>query len=106
FRIVKVEHKKGSRIVGKLNVAVTGKVKEQKSWIKTITTSGGGNWLRVMPADPLSPGEYAVVELLDAGHINLYVWDFGVDPKAPANVNAWTAKKPEGNQPEVEKRKN
>ena len=91
YGIVRVEKKKGLRVVGNLNVAVYGKVSQKENWIKT-STAAVGEWMKVTPDEPLAPGEYAVVELLDKGQINLYVWDFGVDPSAPANPNAWTAR--------------
>jgi hypothetical protein len=89
YGIVRVERKKGLRVVGNLNVAVYGKVTQKESWIKTTATPVG-EWIKLTPDEPLTAGEYAVVELLEKGQINLYVWDFGVDPSAPANPNAWT----------------
>ena len=63
-----------------------------------------------MPDAPLPAGEYAVVELLEKNQINIYVWDFGVDPSAPANPNAWTprhsAPGQEEKQPVLERRPN
>jgi hypothetical protein len=32
----------------------------------------------------LDPGEYAVAEAIESGGTNVYLWDFGVDPTAPA----------------------
>jgi hypothetical protein len=94
FGIVRMEtNKKNVRVVGNLNVAVYGKVSQKENWIKTTTTQVG-DWVKVVPDDPLPPGEYAVVELLEKGQVNLFVWDFGVDPSAPANPNAWTARRP------------
>jgi hypothetical protein len=89
YGIVRVERKKGLRVVGNLNVALYGKVTQKESWIKTTATPVG-EWIKLTPDEPLTAGEYAVVELLEKGQINLYVWDFGVDPSAPANPNAWT----------------
>jgi hypothetical protein len=92
YGIVRLDKKNGMRVVGNLNVSISGKVSEKQNWIKT-TSSAAGDWARITPAETLTPGEYAVVELLDKGQINLFVWDFGVDPSAPANPNAWTPRR-------------
>jgi len=92
YGIVRLEKKKDLRVVGNLNVAIYGKVSQKENWIKTSATPLG-EWIKVVPDTPLDRGEYAVVELLDKGQINLFVWDFGVDPTAPANKNAWTPRR-------------
>lgn len=99
YRIIRMEEKKDKdkRIVGNLNVAVYGKVSQKENWIKANSTPMG-EWVKVTPAEPLTPGEYALVEMLDAKQMNLYVWDFGVNPEAPANPSAWTPRQP-GNNP-------
>ena len=89
FRIVRVEKKKKSRVVGNIKVAFYGKVSQQGNWLETRTTPVAGDWVKVSPAAPLQPGEYALVEMLSKKEMNLYVWDFGVDPKAPVNPTAW-----------------
>jgi hypothetical protein len=94
YGIVRVETKKDMRIVGKLNVAVYGKVSQKESWIP-VAASPLGDWVKLTPSQPLPPGEYAVVELLEKKQINLFVWDFGVNPAAPANASAWIPKQPE-----------
>lgn len=96
YGIVRVETKKDKavRIVGKLSVAMYGKVSQKESWIP-VTTSPLGDWVKITPSEPLPPGEYAVVELLDKKQINLFVWDFGVNPAAPQNPSAWIPKQPE-----------
>lgn len=93
YRIARLEKRKDSRVLGNVNVAIYGKVSQKENWIKTVSAPAGGEWVKITPAGPLAPGEYAVVELLDKGQVNLYVWDFGVDPAAPANAHAWTARK-------------
>lgn len=94
YGIVRVENKKDLRIVGKLNVAMYGKVSQKESWI-SVTATPVGDWVKLTPSEPLPPGEYAVVELLDKKQINLFVWDFGVNPSAPGNASAW-APRPAG----------
>ena len=89
FRIVRTEVKGGKRIVGDLKRAPTGKITQEQHFIKTTTTSVSGGWLKVTPTEDMPPGEYALVEMLGKEGMNLYVWDFGVNPKAPANANPW-----------------
>jgi len=94
YGIVRVETKKDIRIVGKMNVAMYGKVSQKESWIP-VTTAPLGDWVKLTPAQPLPPGEYAVVELLEKKQINLFVWDFGVNPAAPPNASVWVPRQPE-----------
>ena len=89
FRIVRLERKKDSRVVGNLKVAITGSVKQQQTFVDATVTPMAGGWMKIVPAAPLATGEYAIVEMLSPKEINLYVWDFGVDPSAPANATAW-----------------
>jgi hypothetical protein len=93
YGLVRMEKKKDLRIVGKLNVAMYGKVNQKESWIP-LTASSLGDWTKLTPTVPLPPGEYAVVELLDKKEINLFVWDFGFDPGAPPNPGAWLPRQP------------
>jgi hypothetical protein len=96
YRLVRVDvaKKKDVRVVGNLSIAVYGKVSQKENWIKTNVTPVG-NWVKVTPAEPLTPGEYAMVEMLGKNEINLYVWDFGINPTAPQNPNAWTPTQPD-----------
>jgi hypothetical protein len=94
YGIVRLEQKKDVRIVGKLNVAMYGKVSQKEAWIPA-TASPLGDWVKLTPSEALPPGEYAVVELLEKKQINLFVWDFGVNPAAPQNPSAWIPKQPE-----------
>jgi len=96
FRIVHVEVKKGKRIVAAVKREPTGKIVQDQRIVKTTITNINGGWLKLTPSEGLTPGEYAVIEMTEKG-MNLYVWDFGVDPKAPANANAY---KPDVKLPE------
>jgi hypothetical protein len=94
FRIVRTQVKGDKRIIGGVKRQVTGKVSQEQHLIKTTIARVAGGWLKLTPTETLTPGEYAVVEMSTEG-MNLYVWDFGVNPKAPANPNPW---KPEKNK--------
>jgi hypothetical protein len=89
FRIVKAERKKAARVVGNLKIALTGKISQQGNWVAVRQEPISGGWVKLTPAAPLAPGEYAIVEMLNPKEMNLYVWDFGVDPAAPRNEAAW-----------------
>jgi len=94
FRFVRMEGKKDSRIVGNIKVTFTGKMSQQQSFVPTQGELIGGGWVKITPTQDLAPGEYAVAEMLGEKEMNLYVWDFGVNPAAPENPTAW---KPEAN---------
>jgi hypothetical protein len=86
-----VQQKKDGRVVSNVKISLTGKVTNQEDFVSTSAeVVNGGEWLKLTPDHALSPGEYAVVEMLDPQTINMYVWDFGVDPNAPMNASAWT----------------
>ncbi len=89
FRIIRADVKNGNRIVGDLKRSPTGKISQEQHFIKTTITNVSGGWLKVTPAEDMAPGEYALVEMMGKEGMNLYVWDFGVNPKAPANANPW-----------------
>jgi hypothetical protein len=94
YRIVRTEVKGGKRILGDVKRQVTGKISQEQHLIKTTITRVSGGWLKLTPTESLPPGEYALVEMMTQEGtgkqgMNLYVWDFGVNPKAPANANPW-----------------
>ena len=96
FRILKTEVKGNKRIIGDIKRQVTGKVSQEQHFVKTTITRVSGGWLKLTPTESLAPGEYALVEMMGSEGMNLYVWDFGVNPNAPANANPW---KPEEKKP-------
>jgi hypothetical protein len=98
FRIARVTEKKDMRVLGNLKVSMIGKVSQEGSFIKTSAEKMTGDWVRIKPLEPLAPGEYAVVEMLTPKEMNLYVWDFGVNPNAPENPTAWKPVPPKENK--------
>jgi hypothetical protein len=94
YRIVRMQAKPDMRVVGNIKIAMTGKVSQQQSFIKTTSQPVSGGWVKIVPGEDLTPGEYAVIEMLGAGEMNLYVWDFGLDPAAPQNSTAWKPVQP------------
>ena len=89
FRIVRAEVKKQNRVVGNIKIAIYGKVTQQEKFVETKTEDLTGGWVKLTPVSDLAPGEYAVVEMLGKEGMNLFVWDFGVNPNASANPSAW-----------------
>ncbi len=89
FKIVHLQSKADKRIVGDIKVAIYGKVSQEQKLVPTTATKLTGGWVKVTPSGDLEPGEYAVIELLGKDGMNLYVWDFGVNPSAGANSTAW-----------------
>lgn len=89
FKIIRVDSKGNKRVAGTIKVALAGTAKTDERFVPSTVTTMTGGWVKLTPTDSLVPGEYAVAELLGKEGINLYVWDFGVNPSAPANPFAW-----------------
>ena len=88
FGLVRLEQKKDSRIVGEILVnPVTQKTSHSQSLVLSEiqaalpgSAGGGPPIIRIFPNEPLGEGEYAVVEFLETGTLNLFVWDFSYRP--------------------------
>jgi hypothetical protein len=109
FKIIRIDVKGSKRVAGAVKIAVTGKMKTDERFVAATVTTMTGGWVKLTPTDPLAAGEYAVAEMLGKEGINLYVWDFGVNPNAPANAFTWkpdpTEAQPKTDQPvELQKR--
>jgi len=103
FHIVHTKVKNGKRIVGDLKRNAAGKVSQDQNFVKTTIDRVSGGWLKLTPTEDLPPGEYVLVETQGNEGMNLYVWDFAVNPSAPANPNPW---KPDVKPAEPEKKLN
>jgi hypothetical protein len=103
FKIVHVEVKNGKRVAGAIKVAVSGKTTTDEHLVAATATTMTGGWIKLTPTEPLGAGEYAVAEMMGKEGMNIYVWDFGVNPSAPANPFTWKPEaaesQPKSNQP-------
>src|SRR5208282_902990 len=111
FKIIRVDIKGNKRVAGAVKIAVNGKMKTDERFVATTATTMTGGWVKLTPTDPLAAGEYAVAEMLGKEGMNLYVWDFGVNPSAPANPFTWKPDpketQPKKDQPvDLQKREN
>jgi len=91
FRIIRVTPmvKQDKRVIANLNISIIGKVKEKRDIVPVKTEKLSADWIKITPEEPMEPGEYAIAEMLNAKQMNMYVWDFGVNPSAPANPGVW-----------------
>ena len=97
YAIVRVDVRRGSRVVTSFSLNLLGQQQRQADVINTTTaTLPGGHWLSITPKEPLTFGEYALMEVLDPKTVNLAVWDFGIHPTAGPNRDAIV---PEARQP-------
>ena len=79
FGIVRMFDKKGVRVVEKLEIMpVTNEIIEQQDEVQVFRHQVGDMLYKIWPMQPLTPGEYGVVQYSPAGvnGINLQVWDF------------------------------
>jgi hypothetical protein len=91
YAIVRVDVQPGERVIGALRISRAGNATQSEDIIPTkaeILT--GKHWMKLTPKEPLPIGEYALMEILAPGVINLDVWDFGVSPNAPENKHPIT----------------
>jgi hypothetical protein len=91
YAIVRVRSnfKKDYRVVSGIKIGMAGKVSQTEDVIPTTAQVLPGNrWVKLIPQQPLTIGDYALMEVLAPGEVNLSVWDFRIDPQGPDNKNA------------------
>jgi hypothetical protein len=96
FRIVRLQAKQDRRIIGTIKVAVYGKISQQQDFVSAKVQQLSGGWAKITPSSDLTPGEYALVEIMDKSELSSAVWDFGINPSAPPNA---AVLKPEASKP-------
>ena len=83
---MRADERKAVRIVGAVHVSLTGAVTQDENVIPAkVEVLSGKHWLKITPNQPLTIGEYALVEIISASDINQSVWDFRVDPQLGDN---------------------
>ena len=66
YVVVRVDVRRGLRVVTSFSIGLLGSARRQADVIETTRTQmPGGHWLKIVPKEPLSFGEYALVEVLD-----------------------------------------
>jgi hypothetical protein len=89
FVIVRADERQQVRIVGAIHMSPTGTVTQDEDTIPTkAEVLPGKHWLKIEPAQALSIGEYALVEIISPSDISESVWDFRVDPRLGDNPDA------------------
>jgi len=86
FAVVRVDERRAMRIVRAIHMSPNGTVTQDEDVIPTkVEVLTGKHWIKITPTQPLTIGEYALVEILSASDINQSVWDFRVDPQLGDN---------------------
>jgi hypothetical protein len=86
FAIVRVDERNTVRIVGAVHVSAGGTVTQDEDVIPAkAEVLPGKHWIKITPAQTLTIGEYALVEIISPSDINQSVWDFQVDPRGGDN---------------------
>jgi hypothetical protein len=81
FAIVRVDERNKVRVIGALHISRSGQITQDENVIPTrVEALPGKHWLKVTPVQPLTIGDYALVEILSPTDINQTVWDFRVNP--------------------------
>jgi len=96
YAIVRVDVQPGERVIGALRITRAGNATQSEDIVPTkAEILPGKHWMKLTPKESLPIGEYALMEILAPGVINLDVWDFGVSPNAPENKHPITPVKDE-----------
>ncbi|MBK9170071.1 MAG: hypothetical protein IPM24_21780 [Bryobacterales bacterium] len=83
FGIIRLKKGKGIRVVEEVTIMpVTNEYVEEMEHVEIFRQQVGDSLYKIWPQEPLTAGEYAVVEFTQ-GKANTQVWDFSYQPAAP-----------------------
>ncbi|MCU1248146.1 MAG: hypothetical protein JWQ49_1175 [Edaphobacter sp.] len=93
WAIVRATINKDRRILAQVNFTqLTGNAKRNDSQVDAAIEMLGDGWFKIVPKDPLSPGEYALQPVPKAANtFSTVVFDFTIDSKAPNAPDALSA---------------
>jgi hypothetical protein len=80
--LIKVKVKGNKREVEVLETWFTGENREKRDTVSVQRWAVARGVFRLTMSQALEPGEYVLAEILPGEGMNLYVWDFGLDPAA------------------------
>jgi hypothetical protein len=86
YVIVEVDPRRDYRVITNVTLGQVGHQSENVTET-TTTVMPGGHWMKVVPKQKLTVGQYALMELLSPREANVSVWDFAVDPQSGDNLN-------------------
>jgi hypothetical protein len=87
YVIVEVDPRRDYRVITNVTLSQLGQQTENV----TQTTSAvlpGAHWMKVVPKQKLTVGQYALMEIIGPRDANLSVWDFAIEPQSGDNRNA------------------
>jgi hypothetical protein len=88
YVIVEVDPRRDYRVISNRTLSDLGRVGQSATLTATTTSVlPGGHWMKVVPTQKLTIGQYALMEILDSRNANLAVWDFAIEPQAGENLN-------------------
>jgi hypothetical protein len=87
YAIVELDSRRGYRVITNVTLNELGRQSENVTQT-TTTVLPGRHWMKVVPKQKLTVGQYALMELMGPREANLSVWDFAIDPQSGDNLNA------------------
>jgi hypothetical protein len=100
LELIAIKPSKESRLVERIPTGIgVGKSGELRTVLPVERTAVAPGLFRIKPVEALTPGEYALGELLQE-KLNLELWDFGVDGVAPPAKTAKQKLPPSTSQPD------